>query len=85
MIDLKLLTTLGCSKCDQTKKVIEKVKPDFSDMKVEIINLMEHPELAVKYGVMISPALIINEKVAFVGGVNEEQLRKKLIDLMERP
>lgn len=85
MIHLKLLTTSGCSKCNQAKKTIDNVRPDFPDMRVEIINLMEQPGLAVKYGVMVSPAIIIDEKVAFIGGVKEDQLRKKLIELMERP
>ncbi len=78
MTHLKLLTTPGCSHCDQAKRVIEKVRPDFPDLKVETINLMEHPELAVQYGVMVSPALVINEKVVFVGGVKEDQLRNHL-------
>lgn len=79
MIHLKLLTTSGCSKCDQAKKTIEKVQPDFPDMRLEIINLVEHPELAVKYGIIVSPALVINEKVAFIGGVKEGQLRERLM------
>jgi len=78
MIQLKLLTTSGCSRCDQAKQVIQKVQPDFPDLKVEIINLMEHPEMAVQYGVMVSPAIVINEQVAFVGGVREDRLRERL-------
>lgn len=78
MINLKLLTTSGCNRCDQAKQMIEEIQPDFPDLKVEMINLMEHPELAVKYGVMVSPAIIINEKVAFLGGAREDQLRERL-------
>ncbi|HWP48516.1 MAG TPA: thioredoxin family protein [Candidatus Limnocylindrales bacterium] len=85
MIHLKLLTTSGCSRCDRAKQVIEKVWPDFPDVKVEIINLIDHAELAVQYGVMVSPALVINEKVAFVGGVSENQLREKLMQVGEYP
>jgi len=33
MIHLKFLTTSGCSRCDQARQVIEKVRPDFPDLK----------------------------------------------------
>jgi hypothetical protein len=60
-----------------------KVQPDFPDLTVETINLVDHPELAVQYGVMVSPALVVNEKVAFVGGVKEDQLRENLMQIRE--
>lgn len=83
MIHIKLLTTSGCSRCDQARQVIVKVQPDFPDLTVETINLVDHPELAVQYGVMVSPALVVNEKVAFVGGVKEDQLRENLMQIRE--
>lgn len=58
--------------------LIKKVLKDFPNIKIKEIDLVEHPDMAVKYGVMTSPAIIINEAVAFVGVPNEKKFRKKL-------
>lgn len=78
MAELKLLTTPGCTHCAEVKKTINKIKPDFPELKVEIIDVTEHPEVAQQYFLMSAPGIVINGKLEFTGGVSERELRKKL-------
>ncbi len=78
MIDLKILSTPGCAKCEQAARIMEKLKGELPDFHWEKIDLFEHPELAMQYQVMSSPGIVINGKLEFVGGVSERQIREKL-------
>jgi glutaredoxin len=81
MIKVELLTMPGCAHCAVAKQIIEKIKKDFKDLEVEIIDVTEHPEVAQRYMLMSSPGIAINGKLEFTGGVKEESLRKKLNEL----
>jgi small redox-active disulfide protein 2 len=63
---IKILGT-GCKKCvtlgDNAKSALEAL-----DQQAEIVKITEIPEI-VTYGVMSTPALVINDKVASVGKV----------------
>ena len=66
MMEIKILGT-GCAKCKTLEKltheVVEKNGIDASISKVEdIIEIM-------KYGIMATPALVVNEKVEIKGRV----------------
>lgn len=84
MIDLKILSTPGCAPCKVVEGIAAKLQQEFKDLQVEKIDLMEHPEFAVEYEVMSSPTVVINGKVAFVGAVNEDQLREKMEEVRQQ-
>ncbi|TET43844.1 thioredoxin [candidate division TA06 bacterium] len=81
MIKVEVLTMPGCTHCASAKETVEKIQDDFPEMKVEIIDVTEHPEVSQKYMLMSAPGIVINGKLEFTGGVKEELLRKKLNDL----
>ncbi len=80
MIDIQLVKTKNCSNCAQVNDLLKKLAPEFPDMKVEEIPMTTEKgiELVQKHSIMASPGVIINGKLAFNGGVSENQLRKKL-------
>ncbi len=84
MIDLKILSTPGCAPCKVVERLAVKLQGEFPELRVEKIDLMEHPEFAVEYEVMSSPTVVINGKVAFVGAVNEDQLREKMEEVSQQ-
>jgi hypothetical protein len=47
---------------------------------MEVINLAEHPEVAVKYRIMAAPAIAINGALAFSGTPKEADLRRRLLE-----
>ena len=78
MIKLELLSMPDCTHCAAAKEVIEKIKGDYPEMEVEIIDVTEHPDVAQKYMLMSSPGIVINGKLEFTGGVRENALRARL-------
>ena len=43
------------------------------------MDITEHPELALKYRLMATPAIVINGKLEFVGVPAEATLRARLL------
>jgi len=68
----------GCAKCKTldklTREVVEEHKLDATISKVEdIVEIMQ-------YNILATPALVINEKVVFKGGVPSKAQIKELIE-----
>lgn len=81
MTTIKIFKTPGCASCTKAIDLIKKVIKDYPKLKVKEINIVEHPDNAVKYGIMTSPTIVINEKVVFMGVPSEKALRKKFESL----
>ncbi|HEY3360284.1 MAG TPA: thioredoxin family protein [Methanosarcina sp.] len=65
----------GCSKCKKTKEAIEKVLKN-DGIEAEVVKI-EDVEKILNYGVMITPAVVIDGKVKIVGKVpDEKEIRK---------
>jgi small redox-active disulfide protein 2 len=67
----------GCSKCNKTKEVVEKVLKN-TGVKAEVVKV-EDIETILKYGVMITPAVVVDGDVKIVGKVPDEKEIKKWI------
>ena len=67
----------GCSKCKNTKEVVEKALKN-SGVEAEVIKV-EDFETILNYGVMITPAVVIDGDVKSVGKVPDEKEVKKWI------
>lgn len=80
MIKLEILTTsLGCAKCERALQTIKKVVNDYKGkVKVKETDVVKNPEAVIKYGVLTTPAIIINNKVVFEGVPSEKKLREKI-------
>jgi small redox-active disulfide protein 2 len=78
MRNIKILGK-GCSKCESMEeKVIEAAKELGLDYEIEKIN--DISEIA-KYGVMLTPALVVDGDVKVSGEVPKKKIIKKLISL----
>ena len=65
----------GCSKCKNTKDVVEKALKN-SGVEAEVIKV-EDFETILNYGVMITPAVVIDGEVKSVGKIPDEKKVKK--------
>jgi len=75
-LNIKILGT-GCPKC---KKLYEETVKATQELQVAAeISKVENIKDIVNYGVMTTPALVINEKVKVVGKVPTLEEIKKLI------
>ena len=81
-IEIKILTAPGCTTCDQAKAMVQKFVAqggrDFPEMSYQTIDVAESPEIGLRYGVLSTPAIIINDILEFRGVPKEKALRKKL-------
>ena len=77
---IQILTSNTCAHCVRVKEALSKIKEDMPDLEIEEVDLLkpEGQKMAQKYGVMASPGIIIDGKLAFQGGATEEQLREIL-------
>ena len=75
-MEIKILGT-GCSKCDKLEKNLKKALKE-SDIDATIEKVEELKEI-VRYGVMTTPALVINDKVVSVGKVLSAKEIKKFL------
>ncbi len=72
-MNVKVLTTPGCSNCDILEKMLEKLGINY-----DLIDITEKPEYLEKYPIFTAPGLVINEKLEFTGIPKNSELQKKL-------
>jgi small redox-active disulfide protein 2 len=69
----------GCSKCKKTKEMIEKVLKQ-NGVEAEVVKV-EDIEKIMSYGVMVTPAVVIDGDVKLAGKVpDEKNVRKWIIE-----
>lgn len=66
MLTIKVLGS-GCANCKRVEQIAKKVVEEMS-LEAEIIKVTEYPEI-MKYNLMSTPGLVINEKVVSVGRI----------------
>ncbi|MCO5382252.1 MAG: thioredoxin family protein [Methanosarcina barkeri] len=67
----------GCSKCKKTKEVIEKILKQ-AGVEAEVVKV-EDFETILNYGVMVTPAVVIDGEVKLAGKIPDEKDIKKWI------
>jgi small redox-active disulfide protein 2 len=75
---IKILGT-GCGKCEKLEKNLKKVLNE-SALDASIENVEALKEI-VRYGVMTTPALVVDEKVVSVGKVLSVKELKQILNL----
>ena len=84
-IEIIILTAPGCITCGQAKETVQKVveqgRQEFPGLSYRTVDVSESPEIGTRYGILSTPAIIINDKLAFRGVPKEKALRKKLESL----
>ena len=58
--------------------VVDKAKARFPKLEVREWNLAEHPELGPRYGVMATPAIVVNERLEFRSVPKEQAFLERL-------
>lgn len=58
--------------------MVEKAKAHFPNLEVREWNLVEHPALGPRYGVMATPAIVVNGRLEFSGVPKERVFLERL-------
>jgi glutaredoxin-like protein len=78
-IYIKVFVTLTCPHCPAAASTALKFAMENDLIKTEIIDASEFPQLALKYGVMGVPKVVVNEKIEFVGAVPENLFLQQVL------
>jgi glutaredoxin-like protein len=70
-VHIQVFVTLTCPHCPMAASMAHKFAMENDLIKADVIDANEFPQLAIKYGVMGVPKIVINEKIEFVGAVPE--------------
>ncbi len=58
--------------------VVDKARAQFPELEVREWNLAEHPELGPRYGVMATPAIVVNGRLEFRSIPKEQAFLERL-------
>lgn len=75
-VHIKVFVTLTCPNCPPAVHIAHQMALASPNVKAEMIESAEFPELAEKYGVYEVPKVIINDQVEFVGAIPEKAFLK---------
>jgi len=70
MMDIKILGT-GCAKCQQTEKLVREVL-DETGVAAQVEKVADIKSIT-KYGVMITPAVVVDGEVKIVGKIPKKE------------
>jgi len=73
---IEVASAHGCSKCAQSREIVEHSVRGMSDVSVKEINIAENPDFAIKHRIMSTPSLIINGHLEFSSIPKPDELRK---------
>ena len=59
--------------------VVDKAKVQFPQLEVRESNLAEHPELGPRYGVIATPAIVVNDRLEFRSVPKEDAFLERLV------
>jgi predicted DsbA family dithiol-disulfide isomerase len=52
-------------------------------IRAEAIDANEFPDMAIKYGVMGVPKIVVNEKIEFVGAIPEDMFLEQVLKAVQ--
>jgi glutaredoxin len=68
----------GCPSCGKAQRLVRQIAPDYPDVEVREIHILDAPDRVVEYGVFSTPFIVIDGKLEFVGVPKENDLRHRL-------
>ncbi len=71
-VNIKVFVTLTCPHCPGAAAIAHKLAIECGNIKADVIESSEFPDLAMKYNVIGVPKIVINDKVEFMGEFNED-------------
>lgn len=79
-VRVEVFASPGCSKCGHAKEVLREIAEDIGSGRIEMreVNVVEELDYAVSLGVLSTPAIAIDGRLAFTGLPPVRKLRAEL-------
>ncbi len=71
-VHIQVFVTLTCPHCPIAASIAHKFAVENDMVKADVIDASEFPHLALKYAIIGTPKVVINEKIEFVGVLPED-------------
>ena len=71
-----------CGPCRQVVPLVEQIAEERPDIKVGKINVDENPELAVQFGVMSIPTLVVMENGRIINQAKGARPKKAILNML---
>ena len=78
-VHIQVFVTLTCPHCPAAASMAHKFAVENDMIRAEAIDANEFPQLAMKYGIMGVPKIVVNEKIEFVGAVPESMFLEHVL------
>ena len=78
-VHIQVFVTLTCPHCPVAAAIAVKLAVESDMISADVIDAGEFPTLAQKYTVIGVPKIVINEKVEFVGALNEDLFAEHVV------
>jgi glutaredoxin-like protein len=78
-VHIQVLVTLTCPHCPAAASMAHMFAFENDLIHADAIDANEFPQLAIKYGIMGVPKIVVNEKVEFVGAVPENMFLEQVL------
>lgn len=75
MTTVELFSVPGCDSCGPVRAALQRLAANFPQLTVTEVDVTQHPEVALRHRLMACPAIAVDGRVQFVGGVDERRLR----------
>jgi glutaredoxin-like protein len=78
-VHIQVFVTLTCPHCPTAAAMAHKFAIENDLITADVVDANEFPQLAIKYGVMGVPKIVVNEKVEFLGAVPENMFLEHVL------
>jgi glutaredoxin-like protein len=78
-VHIQVFVTLTCPHCPAAASMAHMFALENDLISADAIDANEFPQLAIKYGIMGVPKIVVNEKVEFVGAVPENMFLEQVL------
>ncbi len=77
---VEVLTASGCGKCLHAQRLVQSVVSEFdaSDVRYRAVNVVDELDYAVELGVLITPAVAVDGRLAFATLPTSKKLRASI-------
>ena len=69
----------GCPACGKAQRMLHQIVPEYPDVELREIHILDAPERVVEYGVFSTPFIVMDGHVEFVGVPREQELRERIV------
>lgn len=78
-VHIQVFVTLSCPYCAPAASLGHRMALESDNIRADMINAQEFPDLAQKYGVYAVPKVVINESTQFEGALPEQAFLEKVM------